>query len=59
MRFTQGDQPFQQIPLPVDIAHRLVREQLGFSHFNGQAAALGQQGEQLFIQSADFIAQRQ
>ena len=41
--FAQRNQAFQQIALAVDVADRAVRRQLGFTHLNGQAAALGQQ----------------
>ena len=54
--FSQRHQAFKQIALAVDIPHRPVRCQLGFSNFYGQAAAFRQQRQQFFIQSADLIA---
>ena len=56
MFFSQRHQAFQQVPLAVDIPHRAMRCQLGFSYLYGQAAAFRQQRQQLLIQSADLIA---
>jgi hypothetical protein len=54
--FPQRHQAFQQVPLAVDIPHRTVRCQLGFTDLYGQAAAFCQQRKQFLIQSADLIA---
>jgi hypothetical protein len=52
-------QALQQIAFAVDITHRTVRCQLGFTHLNSQSAAFCQQRKQFLIQGAYLIAQSQ
>ncbi|MNE57357.1 hypothetical protein D3C80_1523180 [compost metagenome] len=43
MSFTKLNQAFQQIALAIDVPHRAVGIQLGFTHFHCKRTAFGQQ----------------
>ena len=59
MVLADSHQALQQIAFAVNITHRTMGGQFGFSNLNSQSAALRQQSKQLLVQGAYLIAQRQ
>ena len=59
MTLAEGHQTLQQIAFAVNITHRTMGGQFGFTNLNSQPATLRQQSKQFLIQRAYLVAQRQ